>query len=176
MDTIIGLINSLAASPIIRILLPVIVLVDIAALGFFIFAFKKSLAFRLDFDLGIKKAKKVLTLREKMVLERWNVITQKMAEDSPEAIKAAIIEADNLVSDALKELEIPGKDLVGRLSNLELEEMESDEGIFSAHRLRRELDETPTIPISIEDGKKAIAAYEAFLKELGLLGEPPGQN
>lgn len=172
MNKFIEIINSQIASPLIDTLILIFVILDVAATAVFIFSIKKGLHFRPDFDLGIKKARKLLTLREKMVMERWNSAVAKLAINSPESAKMAIIEADNLVNDILKELGIPGDNLPDRLSNLELEELEHDEEVFAAHRLRKELTATPEFMVSVGDGKKAVAAYEAFLKELGLLGEP----
>ncbi len=172
MNSFVDIINSQIASPIIYTLIPIFIILDIAALAVLIFSFKKALRFRPDFDLGIKKAKQLLSLREKMIMERWNSAVAKLAINSPEAAKMAIIEADNLVNNALKELGFAGEDLADRLANLELEDLEHDEEVFVAHRLRKELTDTPGFVVSVEDGKRAVAAYEAFLKELGLLGEP----
>lgn len=152
-------------------LILIFVLLDIAALVMLVYSLKRAMKYRPNFDLGIKKARKVLTLREKMVMERWNSAVAKLAIDSPEAAKMAIIEADNLVNDVLKELGFAGEHLADRLSNLELEDLKHDEEVFVAHRLRNELTSTPGFVVSVADGKKTVAAYEAFLEELGLLGD-----
>ncbi len=168
--------NSQIITPFIQMLILIFVLLDIGALVILLYSLKRAMHYRPDFDLGIKKAKRFLTLREKMVIERWNSTVAKLAIDSPEAAKTAIIEADNLVNDVLKELGFAGETLPDRLSNLELEDLKHDEEVFVANRLRKELTSTPGYVVSVADGKKAVAAYEAFLKELGLLGEPPGHT
>ena len=176
MNNFFEVINLQIIGPFVTTLILILAILNITVLGVIIFSLKKSMHYRPDFDLGIKKARRLLSLREKMVLERWNNAVAKLAINSPEAAKLAIIEADNLVNDVLKELGFQGEHLAERLSNLDLEDLEHDEEVFAANRLRRELTSTPGFVVNVEDGKKAIAAYEAFLKELGLLGEPPGQS
>ena len=85
------IINSQIASPLIQTLILIFVLLDIAAAAVFLFSLKKGLRFRPDFDLGIKKARKLLTLREKMIMERWNSAVLKLAINSPESARMAII-------------------------------------------------------------------------------------
>ena len=164
--------NSKIFVPFVQLLILIFALLDIAGIVIFIYSFRKAMKYRPDMDLGIKKAKKMLTVREKLVTDRWNSMVAKLAINSSEAAKVAVIEADNLVNDVLKELEVEGADLPERLSNLELDELKSDEAVFAAHQLKKELTEVPGYVVSVDDGKKAVAAYEAFLKELGLLGEP----
>ncbi len=169
-----NVLNGQIVSPLINFLILLFSLLDIAAIIVLIYSLRRSMKYRPNFDLGIEKAKQLLSVREKVVLERWNSVVGKMAINSSEAAKLAIIEADNLTNDALEELGIEGADLPEKLSNLELDELEHDEDVFAAHQLKKELTDTPGFVVSVEDGKKAVAGYEAFLKELGLLGEPPG--
>ena len=77
--------NSQIIVPFIQMLILIFVVLDIAALAMFLYSLKKSMKYRPDFDLGIKKARKLLTLREKMVMERWNSAVAKLAINSPEA-------------------------------------------------------------------------------------------
>lgn len=145
------------------------IVVDIALVGLFVFSFVKSLQYRPSFDLEKKKAKKILRLREAITEEHWRSIAEKFSEGTPESWRGAIIAADALVDNTLQELGIRGAHLIDRIANLETEELETEDKVIVAHRLRADLEGKPGFVLSADDARFAFGAYEAFLKELGLL-------
>ncbi len=134
-----------------------------------IYAMWRGWPYRAKFRLESTGAKKVLTLRDAMLKERWELIIRKFSLGTPESMRLAVIEADALVDLVLKGMEIQGEHLADRLSNLEAEDMESMSRIWRAHRMRNDLVHTPGFTLAAQDAKMALDDYEAFLKELEVL-------
>ncbi|HTY39898.1 MAG TPA: hypothetical protein VMC43_02315 [Candidatus Paceibacterota bacterium] len=149
----------------------IIMLVDFMLFFGTIYALVQSWTYRTKLDVNAAPKKHVLTLRSQMYRERWQKILQGLQLGTPEAMRLAVIDADTLIDDALKNLGLPGEHMADRLSQFHLssEEMHSLNGVWEAHRLRNEIVHTPGFAVSGEDVQDALNKYEAFLKELGLV-------
>ncbi len=153
----------------INIIRAVMILFTLALAFGFGYALYQSWSFHPKFQLERDRAKKITTLRETVMKERWQSILKRFALGTPEAMRMAVIEADALTDAALKDMDVPGEHLADRLSNLETEEMKSINGIWQAHRMRNDLVHTPGFALSPEDAKTILGYYEAFLKEVEML-------
>jgi len=111
----------------------------------------------------------VLTLRNVILKGRWNKIIKTIQANSPEALKVAIIEADKLVDDALKQLGFEGETMADRLNTVSVDDVKSLERLWRAHRVRNNLVHTPGFEVSPEITKDVLSNYETFLKEIKLL-------
>ena len=147
----------------------VLILVDAMLLFGTVYAFFKGLAYRPHLDVNATPLKRVLTLRSVAFQERWRSILEKFQGASPESIRLAVIDADSLVDDALKQMGIPGDHMADRLSQFSPEEISSLNSVWRAHRYRNEIVHTPGFAVSPEDAQEALGQYEAFLKELNVL-------
>lgn len=148
------------------------ILVTAALAGGFFYALYQSWRFHPRFHLEKEHAKKIFTLRDAVMKERWQSIVKKFSLGTAASIRVAVIEADALADSALKGMDIPGEHLADRLSNLEGEEdfvIKSMQRVWRAHRMRNDLVHTPGFALSPEDAKIALEGYEAFLKELGVI-------
>lgn len=154
---------------IIEIIKGVCILITIALAGGFVYAFYKAWRFHPRFRLEQQSAKKIFTLRDAVVRERWRLVMKKFLLGTAESIRLAIIEADALADAALKGKGIPGEHLADRLSNLDAEEIKSMNRIWRAHRIRNDLVHTPGFIVVPADAKMAIEDYEEFLKEIEVL-------
>lgn len=151
---------------IIAIVKGILILITLALAGGFLYSFYHAWYFHPRFDLEKRKARKIFTLRDAVMKERWQSIMKKFSLGTPESARLAVIEADALVDAALKGMEVPGEHLADRLSNLETEEIVSMNKIWRAHRMRNDLVHTPGFMLGPEDTKMALQDYEAFLKEI----------
>lgn len=114
-------------------------------------------------------AKKIYTLRDALFKERWTNVAKKIAVGTPDAFKVAIIDADKLVDDVLKQLGFAGEHMADRLEKIAPQDLQSLERIWRAHRLRNNLVHTPGFQISGFEAKKSLADYEAFLREVKVI-------
>lgn len=143
--------------------------VNILLFAGLLYALIKQSEFRTKFDLEPRPTKKPLTLGRALFRERWEKIVKKIDIGSPEALRLAIIEADALVDEALKQLGLPGEHMADRMARLVKEETAGLDELWRAHRLRNDLVHTAGFPISASDAQAALEDYKAFLKGIEAL-------
>lgn len=149
----------------------IFILVDIALVIGFVYAFNKAWKFHPKYEIeeGQTVAARRETMHDIVMKERWHAIMTKFATGTPEAARLSIIEADALVDTALKGMQIEGEHLADRLSNLETDEIESMPRIWRAHRLRNDLVHTPGFSVTQADAERTMDDYQAFLKEIEVI-------
>ena len=141
---------------------------NIAIFIFFIYSFYKGWQLRPQIGIG-RKVKKTFTLRDAIFKERWNKIVNQFNPESTESTKIAIIDADKLVDDALKQIGLEGEHMADRLEKLFPQELRTLDKLWRAHRLRNNLVHNPGFEIDAREAKTALRNYEAFLKEVKAL-------
>ncbi len=101
--------------------------------------------------------------------DSWAKLRAELETGAPEGIRAAVIGADGLADDVLKNKGYAGDTFADRLAKLDSASFKTVDRVWSAHRLRNDLVHTPGFEVSLEQGRQALDDYEAFLKELGAL-------
>ncbi len=147
----------------------VFIILDILLFGIFVFAFYKSLEYRPHLELTRKPRSGSKTLRLDLIESRWKKIMQRKKEGNLDSLRIAIIEADSLVDDVLKQKGVPGEHMADRLSNLDTSDLPSIEKLWAAHRLRNDLVHTSGFFVSPDNASTTLESYHVFLKELGAL-------
>lgn len=148
----------------------IFIILDALLMFGFVRALIGLISFRPKFNTPTgKEEKKTLTLRTEFFRERWQGIIKRIEGETPESLRIAIIEADELVDAALKDAGIKGEHMADRLATLDFEEVKSLEHVWSAHRLRNDIAHTPGFAMSREDAISALKGYEEFLKEIEAL-------
>jgi hypothetical protein len=150
------------------------IVVDALLLIGFIYALMRAWHYHPNYKNGshaVAKGhgKRIPTMRDIVLRERWHSIETKFALGTPESARLALIEADALVDTALKGMQIPGEHLADRLSNLDQNDIKSMDRVWRAHRLRNDLVHTPGFAVSPPDAKRTMDDYEAFLKEMEVI-------
>lgn len=108
--------------------------------------------------------------RQKMVKDRWAVLSKKFEDTiSNDSRKVAIIEADKLVDNLLKDSGFEGKSMADRLEQLSPEKVTTLNRLWRAHRLRNEIVHSPDFEVSPSLAERTMEDYEAFLREVKLL-------
>jgi hypothetical protein len=97
---------------------------------------------------------------------RWKDIQTLIG--SPEGSKMAIIEADNLVDEAMKQLRISGKTMGERLVTARKLFSDND-SIWMAHKLRNKIVHESNVRLQSAQLKDAIIGFRKALKDLGAL-------
>lgn len=117
------------------------------------------------------KFESVLTKEEKMkehYKNHWNEILKHLDSVSENDLKFAIIEADKLIDDILKEKGYQGATISERLSWAK-KEIPSLEQLWQAHKLRNRIVHEANFRLTREETQKAIQSYEKALKEMKIL-------
>lgn len=148
-----------------------VIAADVMLIFGFLYAFKKAIRFRPRFDVGKSPRKQIQTLRSSYFKERWNKLLKKYAEaPTPDSMRLAVIEADAMVDDVLKDLNFPGDHLADRLSYLDAKEIKTLNNLWDAHRLRNDIVHSPSRRLTVREGMSAIEKYKAFFNELKIFG------
>jgi hypothetical protein len=145
------------------------ILADVLLIVVFIYALIKGWKFRPRLEMARVAARARPTLRSEIFKERWERILRSTAGNSPDSLRIAVIEADSLVDDFLKQTGAEGEHMADRLSALNPEEVTTLTRLWRAHRARNDLVHTPGFYLSPEEAAQYLKDYEAFLREMGAL-------
>ncbi|MFO0765034.1 MAG: hypothetical protein U0487_03250 [Patescibacteria group bacterium] len=101
-------------------------------------------------------------LDRKKIRETWAEI-QKTSGMGLMGMKLAVIEADKLVDNVMRQLLIPGETMGERMKMAEFKYPDIRR-VWPAHRIRNQLVHDATFQLRMGDGKEALQAYERALK------------
>lgn len=163
------MIERLLQIPTLTIINFILILLDILVVVGFFYALSQALKFRPPFTLFTTPARKVLTLRDAILRERWQALLRKTNPQSTESLKIGIIEADKIADDVLKRLGFSGQHMADRIAQLDEDEFLSVKRLWNAHRFRNNIVHTPDFQLVPEKAQRVIQDYQAFLKEVGVL-------
>ncbi len=157
----------------------IFIILDILLLAFLAFLLVKGWKYRPNFDLGGEE-EKAYTLGNVILAERWESVIGRSKINSPESIKMAIIDADNLVDDLLERMGLGGGDglaskesasasMADKLENLSIDDFGTLNRLWAAHRVRNKIVHEPDFAISHEEAQRTLDDYASFLKEVGAI-------
>lgn len=105
---------------------------------------------------------------EKQLTARWQEILNFIDSIREGEWKFALIEADKLVDDVLKN-SFPGETMGERLMNIDKTQLLSIDSLWEAHKIRNRLAHDTNYFLRHAEAVRAIRLYEQALKELGAL-------
>ena len=97
---------------------------------------------------------------------RWDEVLRHINSIREAEWKFAVIEADKIVDDTLKNAGFPGETLGERLMNIEQGQLTTLEGLWTAHKIRNRLAHDINYFLRYAEAKRAVGLYERTLKEL----------
>ncbi|MEK7187342.1 MAG: hypothetical protein AAB691_00670 [Patescibacteria group bacterium] len=145
------------------------IIYDILLLGIVIYAVRKAWRYRPKLHPDHESEKRIVSLADKIIQERWDKVAKRFATGTPEGLTLSVIEADKIVDDVLKSLGLEGEHMADRLGQLSPEEVGNLEGVWRAHRLRNNLVHSPDFKASPDEIERALDSFEKFLKEIKAL-------
>ena len=149
----------------------IFIILDILLLGVFAVGFRQAWKYRPDLDLRPPTSPKVgKTLQSDIYLERWRSILNKTAGGSADAMRIAVIEADALTDNFLREIGLAGEHMADRLTAMDPNEVKNLNRLWQAHRTRNDLVHTPGFYLSPEDARRVLDSFHDFLQEMGAFG------
>lgn len=96
----------------------------------------------------------------------WQRVTGRLAKNDEANLRLALIEADNLFDDLLKQMQLPGESMADRLKYIDSSQVSNIDEIWRAHKLRNILVHNHEYPITRNEMEFGVRAYEKALKEL----------
>lgn len=104
------------------------------------------------------------------VSDRWTEVLQHVASDRPNDWKLAIIEADIMLGEGLKERGYAGMSIGEQLRSISPAQMPSLQDAWDAHRIRNRIaHEGSDFILTQSLAREAIVKYERALRELGVV-------
>lgn len=154
----------------------IVIILNVLLLGVTIYSLRKLLKYRPKFvydprkwQKHVKPKKKSLELKTPVVAIAWAKVQSKLKDGSVDSLRLAIVEADGVADQALRRMGLEGETFADRLGHLNPDKYPTLDKLWDAHRVRNNLVHTPDFQVSIVKAEEAIAAYEAFLKEIKAL-------
>lgn len=98
--------------------------------------------------------------------KRWKMVLDFITSENPSDWRLAIIEADNILDDLLKEIGFPGNDTGERLKNAPPSHFKTINEAWDAHKVRNRIaHDGMSFDLSYREAKKAIESYEKVFTE-----------
>jgi hypothetical protein len=99
----------------------------------------------------------------------WQKILMRLSKNDEANLRLALIEADNLFDDILKQMRLPGESMADRLRYIDSSQIPNIDEIWRAHKLRNVIVHNHEYPILRNEIESGITAYEKALKELDFI-------
>jgi len=106
------------------------------------------------------------TFPKRHLNKSWQKILARLQKNDEDNLRLALIEADNLFDDLLKQMRLPGESMADRLKYIDSSQVSNIDEIWRAHKLRNVLVHNHEYPIARNEMEFGVKAYEKALKEL----------
>lgn len=100
---------------------------------------------------------------------KWKKILGRLRSNLESEYKLAVMEADSMLNDALKQMGYTGESLGERLEKITKETLPNLDEVWEAHKIRNNLVHDPDYKLTFNEAKRALAIFEKALKSLELL-------
>jgi len=151
----------------------VFIVLDLVLIFLLVVLIKKAKTFAPPISKKYTQPSLIGLLKRKGLIQKYISMWNKIVEDSesapPHSYTTAIVNADILVDELLKDAGFEGKDMGDRLGKLNGLRIRSLEGVWSAHRLRNKIVHTSGFEASKKAKEETLHVYEEFLKEIKIL-------
>jgi len=111
------------------------------------------------------KYRQVIKHRE-LIHKKWSKLLERIRSGDERDLRLAIIEADSLVDEVLKEHGHPGNDMGERMKSIHPDEFKNINELWEAHKIRNRLAHEADFHLPIPEYKKIIEIYHGVLEEL----------
>jgi hypothetical protein len=99
----------------------------------------------------------------------WQRIESHFYRGNENDLKVAVIDADKLLDEALREAGVRGSTPGDRLKNVKPGQLPDLDGVWQAHKLRNQIAHEPNFKIKRDLAERAINVYADALRSLGSL-------
>jgi hypothetical protein len=99
---------------------------------------------------------------------RWLAIEQSLVRDNEASYHMAILNADKLLDQALKDRGTRGNTMGERLKSAR-ESLPHRNDVWTAHKLRNQVAHEPDVRISYDQARRALSGFKHGLKDIGAI-------
>lgn len=99
---------------------------------------------------------------------RWLKIEQVLSRDQPASYQLAVLEADKLLDQALREKGIAGQTMGERMKAFNTRWSNAN-AVWSAHKLRNQIAHETDVRVSFDDTRRALGGFKQGLKDVGAI-------
>ena len=138
-------------------------------LGFVIWALINTSWLKRIFLQDLKEILTYRPYRSKEFIKKWEKIKERLGTGSEPEAKLALIEADSLLDEALKDQGYAGESLGERLEKLTVDILPNLAKTQEVHKIRNNIIHDPTYKFNLEEAKKALGVYQKALTNLDAL-------
>lgn len=103
------------------------------------------------------------------LIEKWENIEQSLKGDDPKLWRAAIVDADKILDEALSKIGYEGSNLDERLSNVDVEQFPSLVDAWRVHQVRQFVEEDQEYLPTRQVVEKTFLIYRNIFKEIGII-------
>ncbi len=108
---------------------------------------------------------------KKRTKQSWDSVQAHFFAGNENDLKIAIIEADRILDEALRNAGVLGTNLGDRLKKVKTSDLPNIEQIWQAHKLRNQIAHEGNVSIKRDIAEKALGVYHEALAKLGALEE-----
>jgi len=108
---------------------------------------------------------------KKRAVSAWAAVQKHFFAGNANDLKVAIMEADNILNDALRYAGIRGINLGDRLKHVKQSQIPNLEDVWEAHKVRNEIAHETSFPLKRDTAERALEAYRIALKNLGVFDQ-----
>jgi hypothetical protein len=105
-------------------------------------------------------------LKKEHFVRRWKLLQQRCPDKTQWS--QAIVEADDLLGEALKKKRFKGKSTGERLVSAQ-QNFTNNDVVWFGHKLRKQIDQAPALKLKKSDVQKALYGLGQGLKDIGAL-------
>lgn len=99
---------------------------------------------------------------------RWMTIEQSIAKDNESSCHMAVLNADKLLDQALRESGVKGQTMGDRMK-FAREKWSNRDAVWAAHKLRNKIAHESDVRVSYDTTRRALAGFKQGLKDLGAI-------
>lgn len=162
-------INTPLAHTVILVLKIIFIAASAGMLGFIIWAFIKTSYVKKLFFWDFEEFFTTQPYGAKKIYGQWQKIKLRLTTGMESEYKLAVIEADSMLDDILKNMGFTGDTLGDRLASLTNETLPSINAVLESHKVRNNIVHNPDFQLTLNDAKKALEVFETALTDLRVL-------
>jgi len=104
--------------------------------------------------------------KKEVASKKWQEILNKLETEDESNHKMAVIEADKVFDELLKEAGYPGEDMGTRLKQITKDQLSNIDEVWQAHKVRNRIAHEPYYQLNKRDAKRAVEIYKKATEDL----------
>ncbi len=99
---------------------------------------------------------------------KWLAIEKQLDRTQPASCHLAVLNADKLLDQALRERSVRGETMGERMKNAK-DTWSNANAVWTAHKLRNQIAHESDVQVGYDDARRALAGFKQALKDIGAI-------